>query len=691
MREMRKIFILMVVVFGFGILFSSEGHADKWVCYTYDEVDEDELKAAARDHSGSSSIPVEILETTGSNTEIVYSQTSFLRTCEADTGGTFMSCPENEYYQVETLESDRRCTSFSGAFTEYTHYNDKGEIVADCGRDGSPSCNNWEDIGGFEQTDVDYVCGMDNESWVEMDASDWICPSCKELAERDQEIPQLDLSNFDALSFNSFPHFSSTQKDLSFMAYVEACINRIPMLNLEVSVNDGMEDLSSLTGIYARHNTLDYNHENLGRLNEFDMPEQDNFREAYTLRGDLKGYRAWAWRGRLVDAIERTSELNNLQIPGYPDTLQEQTIGDLFYSSDFLAGMVEEFETTNSCEGSISSNQTYATNVLVSMDELGSQETCTVDDIGDYYQTYGMNSVLKDELRDVMNIPESTEITGISSLGSGGDTPISYSLAFDFEINEIGYDNMTELMNELNDDENHEDFYDLFRDEGILSDSLLYDGAYDSTNYIFSDSKACGSYEPSYTSYELSGDFTEINQIGGSDRVELMVPISAELVNDISMNIDLEVEIEHDCDAVWDWMNFGELEPRTFAKCLYNFDDCILNERTLDSGNLDHEVAACGMGPPSSNLETTLKDGARGDTHLEQEITVYRNCESNDNWIAGEKQHACKEGEIYRCYFEPSLDTVDFVEKVEAGETININDDWYVCLGDGTWNSVYCE
>ena len=686
MREMRKIFILMVVVFGFGILFSSEGYADNWVCYAYDDVTEDELRDNFPSQTGS---PLDIVDAISESE--VKSRTAFIRSCESPAGETFQHCPEDEYYRVETFEVEQRCLSFSGAHTRYEHYVD-GEKVADCGLGGSPSCDDWSDedvVADGESTgDIDFYCGEDDDLWETVSAQEWLCPTCKELAMRVDSPPVLDLSSFSSLSFRDFPIFSDSNNDITFMAFVEACINRIPIMNLKLDLlTDEEESLSSGVGIYARHDTLDYNNDNMGLYRDFNVPHQENFMETYTLKGNLRAYRAWAWRERLIVGMERMVDSKGLDVPGFPSTNEPQTIGDLYYSEDFLAGMgdlTEEADTE--CSARITASRDYTINVLTSVPQLDGEDMCKSDDLNNYMGTHGMTDSLEEVLKEQFNIGEEVDVLS-ASFSPGNNDVVEFNTEVEIDIND--YEDFNSTSDALDKIENgevvHDELYEKIKDSGDLSKDTLRNDAKDSRPDIFDvDFEGCNNYEFSLTSFDLDGDFSQLEETG-PDTISLNVPIKTNWVNDIAGRLSLDVETDHDCDATWDWMGFGEVEPEVLAKCLYNWDECLMNPR--DDEN-DHELAACGMGPPSELMDTTLKDAARGNKVLEPQITTYRRCEDDDYWVSGENMFACREGDTYRCKFEPSLDTVNFVEKANVGETINISDDWYVCLNDGTWNPI---
>ena len=338
--------LFTIITFLFVISFVN---ADNWVCYdSTGTVTAEQLKAKMSYQKNS---PLQIIKTSGSSS-VSYTQSSFFTTCSDLSTVTY--CPENQYFLKTSINDAQQCDSFDGAHHQYvTNYqpgcksNDWNcrapPLIdgVDCGLGGGPSCNKFSAISGSGAPSYSFVCGKNNDQWKTMKpSSEWECPECQELAERQGGVePEMgDIKSFRDLSFGDQFKFSGTNIDLSFMVYILACINRVPMVNLQVDLIDKLtgQPVNTEFGIYAKHETLDYNEDNLGMLKDFLIPDQDEFKKTYTIEGTLSAYRAWAWRSRLASAMEKITDKLSLSVPGYPSNKDDLKQGNLYYSPDFL-------------------------------------------------------------------------------------------------------------------------------------------------------------------------------------------------------------------------------------------------------------------------------------------------------------------------------------------------------------------
>jgi hypothetical protein len=504
----------------------------------------------------------------------------------------------------------------------------------------------------------------------------------------------LDLSSFNQLSFREYPLFSRSSSDISFVAYVEACLNRVPMMNLRTQLNDQSGNTQSdAYGIYARHNTLDYNQENLGLLEDFRIPEQDQFRKTYELQGTLNAYRPWAWRKRLVDGIGIMVDRKGLSVPGYPSEREPQKIGDLYYSADFLQGSNIQSQQL-SCDGRTEQLQSYSVNIPGNIPEYGSGDMCTYSDLTQYYEDNGFDQNLKDTLRNLFPFDNSDELLSLN-IKQKENQLIAFSVSdVTFNVTQLGYNDTEEFLDSVGDEvQDQQSAVENLLDENESFESTLYDASFDRLKglYYYGNSMAqCGDYEPEFLYYQLDGsaDFEEED----NQTVSMSADFQSMWKNDIIAGIDVEVEKDFDCSYSWDFANLGNIDSETLAKCLYNWDACLMGEVDDQNGRTYKEVAACGMGPPSDLLDTTLKDAARGENVHTETVSVYKTCENGNDWVSENENYACVDGQTYRCKYYPSLDTISFVDHAQPGEALKTGPGMgFVCKDSGKWEGLTCN
>lgn len=681
MKTIKFLLFILIVVFSIINVYS-----DNWVCYdaTVSGVTEGELRNKFYWQPGS---PLQIIRTYSSSSS--YTKTAHIR--EGVTQKTFSYCPENNYYLKTTSTCSNACNSFSGAHhTQNIQFND-GTVY--CGLGGSPSCTSWSSSNSCSNQPIkEYVCGYSNNLWSTMSATTWDNPLCRELAIRQDEEPILDLSSFDRLSFRNYPLYAGEKSDMSFVAYVEACINRVPMMNLKTQLLYNNTVSSQATGLYAKHETLDYNNENLGMLEDFDVPPQTEFMKIYSLNGELNAYRPWAWRSRLVEGIEKTVEKYNLNVPGYPTDNNPQKIGDLYYSSDFLGGAVMH-NTNLDCSQKTMQTQTYSVHVPGNIPELAGDDMCTINDLREYYETYGLTNELENTLRNLFPFSSNDDMKELSISKRDNELYEVYLSNIDFDVEDLGFNSSEDFIEEYSSFSKQKELFEYFLDNGIVKMEDIDSNAYSILQgyYFYGNSmKDCGSYDPQFENHELRTNM-DIEK-DGNKKVTIGIPVQVMWINDMIVNLDIKVEKEISCEESWNFANLGTLNSKTLAQCLYNWDECILKPVNDPNGKIYREVADCGMGPPSDLQDTTLKDAARGNKVLIQNVPVYRKCVEGNDWISSENNYACVDGETYRCKYNPSLDTIDFVKKAKPGDILKRDTGvGYVCMNNGDWVPISCN
>jgi hypothetical protein len=683
-------------------------HADNWVCYdSTGKVTEAELRAKFQEIGVQPNSPLQIIDTTQKT--VTYTISSYFRDCGDSTSFTY--CPENDYYLKSIFDSAQRCAKFEGAHHIYIGSNNLIDGV-DCGLGGGPYCAEFYTVGDTSTpAEQSFVCGKDDNDWQTMTASsNWICPTCKELAVRYGDTPPYmgNITTFRDLSFPSGIKFSNSTIDLSFMVYILACINRVPMLNLKVDLIDpeNNEIKNTEYGIYAKHMTIDYNAENLGMLRDYHLPNQEEYKKTYILKANLSGYRAWAWRERLVDAITRVVNDKDLEVPGYPYNTTQQKFGNLYYSDDFLLNLDKINNVSLTSTATVNKTQSGSINVLKNIDYVDGHEMCTVSDLEDYVNQYGLTTDLLNQLGKVIPLNNGTYLD-IYNIQPGNNEVVNLKyndLSITIDNETLFNQTIDELNNGLDGD------LDLLNSLNILTYSKIDSDARNVVSgwFDYSSDIGCDSYNYKIgdvyltnLDYTVTNNTEEVydNETNTTETITVShtitfnnVDIDATWINDIIANLELKYETNISTEYSWNFATLGELDPLNLAKCLYHFKECILG-KVSDGTNTFYEVADCGMGPPSALAEPSIKDGARGSKTINQTIVVYRKCSGNDSWISKYGVYSCFNNTYYKCNFAvDGNDVIIGVKQAYYGDVINKgNGEAYVCTAPGIWKEINCN
>ncbi len=278
-----------------------------------------------------------------------------------------------------------------------------------CGTEG---CNSGSFTIEGRPCGSDYTDGeWTTTSSETIDTSGWTCPAAKILAKLYTPDP-LSL-NFGKISAGG-KHSNSVLRggennSFYFTANIPACINRIPMLNLKVKLKNETEVVRKEHGIYTKHQTISYGEdEKSGMIEDFEIPKQKEFKKEYTLKSSLKGYKAWAWRQQLVEAIEKITDIetdwNDLP-EGIPT--EPKKVGDLYFSKDFIAPLAvgEGASCTGTVEDSVSCTiETY------SLDLSTDGNMCSYQDLISYKSGNGLTDSLVNKIRSNCNISTDSDI-----------------------------------------------------------------------------------------------------------------------------------------------------------------------------------------------------------------------------------------------------------------------------------------
>lgn len=526
--------------------------------------------------------------------------------------------------------------------------------------------------GTVLSTSIDNVCGRNNRSWATISVSkDWYCPMCKALAIR-HKPGYLD-SGFASLSSNRLIFRSNDSVKFYFNAYIPACVNRIPMMNLDIGLVNGSNITEySKIGVYARHKTIDYGLNELGGvLENFVIPDQEEFRKIYDLRATLKSYRMWSWRQRFAEALKRVVLYKNLKLPREIDIDELPPgepfdFGELYLSRDFMSG---GFSVNASATGDVlGTNYTLQINATCNLDvsSLGIDEIKTAEDLKSFIlnenkkelvlsaleENESICSTLGGELLDVYYV---REIPGAKMANFTDEIIINVS-----KLDIDGIENSSELVSFLSSPENLETFANALYELEILKRNQELISIINASEYGNESAKV------SYLGKE-------------TDKYRGLA------------EIDLLLAVNSSTERSWNWRSLQNVSLTELAKCLYNWDSCLLNPRTDMPWN-GTEAADCGYGPregsfvyvwslnQASNF-SKFYDGARGEKTIGRKITVYRSCEPGEEWISKERIYLCANGTIYKCIYRLSSDEVGIVSERAFPEDILLSnfEGGYIC------------
>jgi len=260
-----------------------------------------------------------------------------------------------------------------------------------------------------------------------VDESEWFCPSAKALSMRHRPgnldagigVSGAGYSDLETMSYRSESNMS-----YNILAAVPACVNRVPMIKADVTMNDDYSGETVVkSGVYANHMNLYYGPGgSKGKLKEVELPDQDSFRRQYDVQISSDTYRMWAWRQRFAGAVQESVDQQNLELPDdvSVDDIAKQyrdsgkSVGDLWLSSDFLYGaeagdpttrqVVIERQINSTCTqdvGEISERNFGSAEEFVSFTENNEEEAIDIlGKSGGNYCNMGSNETLQD-IRDV--------------------------------------------------------------------------------------------------------------------------------------------------------------------------------------------------------------------------------------------------------------------------------------------------
>ncbi|MGM5488550.1 MAG: hypothetical protein ACQESG_06370 [Nanobdellota archaeon] len=578
--------------------------------------------------------------------------------------------------------------SYDSGYTPSSYGLQPGDTYTYC-EDGDYT--QWDEVtvqGGTVINETTwYTCGQNNNSWQTATVSeDWCdCPRGERVAEMHE--PGNLTTGFSSLSYNAPGGilFSGEEEDFTFNAYVEACLNRIPLLRLQLDMTEELDEGTnpvshSKTGIYAKHQTINYTGEHAGKLGKFEIPEQEAFKKTYNISSDLNSYRFWSWRYEFGDALKQTVRNKGLSIPysGSVDDLSpnmDHTVGDLYLSETYMEGglnvtvgqsgfanaVIHELEIMGECTLSV-----YDLNLPGVTDDANAVETALQDPAN--------VQSLMDQIEnnpDWCNMDEGVEIENVSFI-EAVELPIYDNVSRNYSVTVSDLDiqgvtNANQLETFLGDEDNYENF----------TNGLINLGELAPDDFI-----------------------QEVKDVQGGAIADIdTVTMEAVGSGEVGAKVDLHYFVESSSNTSWSWRALENVTMDELARCLYNWDACLLDPRNGSVAWEMYSIADLGYGT-GVNTSTynwsrqrvdnysIYYDGARGEEYYSFNVTVYRNCETGEPWISEAGDHACVNGSIYRCRFTPDAGTGGFVTKKEIGSTLIINetsDLGYRCSYEGEW------
>jgi hypothetical protein len=725
---------------------------------------------------------------------------------------------------------------------------DDGETAGDY-ENPEPSCNSGESYVQLRSETRQFAtCGKEDgesDSYDEtpettnVDDSQWTCPGTKALSLRHEPgtlNPGIGLASSGYSDLNSMTYKSNSNMSYYFTAAIPACVNRIPMINLNVEMEDrNGNQATEKTGLYAAHMNLYYgpNGDQQGRLKEVELPEQQSFRKKYRTDAEVRSYRMWAWRQRFADSVSQQVDQQNLQLPENTDVSEVaqdyrdsgKSVDDLWLSTQFLYGaeagepqsqtqtITRRINTT--CRVDVRSIgeldledyedlQEFAEDNPERLKEvLGKEEGenyCSVSDEQELKDIWSVNqagttdrvfeekdgtvstkvldNVTRNDLRieidvRVMNLTVNEGSSGYEAVFGGdseGERKINTSEEFN-KWSDFNGDVAAEYLR------NHSEYWILEDDDeefnltlgtpvevsGPVGEESTYNASFnaDMTRYMtgsdFENMESEDFQDDVWQSLRgpvLDSDWAPNESLKPTDRFDsryvwdvldheangrfegAMTLNTSIDQSDYKADVDIGLLQEQEARESWNWRALQDITMTELAKCMYNWEECMNNERSMSERSYNaREVFDAGYGPwegsftfswsqdaaeqraeelqeaidqsyeYNRSIDATFDkyyDGARG--YDQQDITptnVYRRCDSDQGWTSAsgefynDSQFLCPDSTetsadgssttqadtetAYTCKFQPASNLPDYVERAEEFEARQVNGDWYVC------------
>lgn len=757
-----------------------------------------------------------------------------IQSCDTDFDA---SANQLEYCSQPYIQYKTKTIYFCDADGDNTY--DSGETKGDY-ENPEPSCNTGETYVQLDSETRQFAtCGKEDgesDSYDEtpqttsVDENTWSCPGTKALSLRHEAgslNPGIGLSASGYSDLDSMTYKSKNNMSYYFTAAIPACVNRIPMINLNVQMDDRNGNLQAeKTGLYAAHMNLYYgpNGDQQGRLREVNLPEQKSFRKKYRTEANVKSYRMWAWRQRFAESVTNTVNEKNLQMPENRDVSEiaedyrdeGRSVGDLWLSTQFLYG-AEAGEPQNQTQ---TITRQINTTCRIDVRKVVEEDFDDSDDFVQYIEDNpedaknllghdGGNYCNVNDEQELQEIWNATQADTTDRIFEEKDGFVSTTLfdnrtvdKADLQINVTDMNlthnttsggplNFGEDENEtkINTSDRFKDYAQAYPDkaEGFLRNHSEYwipeDGDLELDDYsalvvegpVGEETVYVASFRADLTRYMTPEEYSGLDADEQFDQLEgpvlddewspndNLTPVDrfegryvwnvldaqagdgyeAELRLNTSIDqsdyyTDVEVGLiqEQEARESWNWRALQEITMTELAQCMYNWESCMNNKRSMSERSYEAtEVFDSGYGPwedsftfqwsqqaaedradelqtaidqsyeYNRSLDTTFDkyyDGARG--YDQQDITptnVYRRCDPEGGWTsqAGEfyddSQFICPDSEstaadgsepsgaeknkAYTCKFRPGSNLPSYVKQAEEFEARQVDGDWYVC------------
>jgi hypothetical protein len=269
---------------------------------------------------------------------------------------TFMTCGDPRNY-LKT-GSDRGTDTKSQEIKEYLigvdgYYSKAGHDIT-----GDPR----EDDPGPTLTD-DILSDMDQEAdpykSVELNnPDDWACKGGAALSNRHDRGEMKVAAAASKSSAGGGPvgqmYVDKDVINASLNTVIPACVNRIPMMRLKAQIIPGEgnpsdwrgNSVSTSKGLFAKHESVSYGSKSdINSVKDIEFPTQKSFKRNYNLTFDLRSYRAWAWRERFPEAVDKAVE--RLEASG-KDVIDSEDLTDVEHN-----GSISSYDSVQEMANSI--------------------------------------------------------------------------------------------------------------------------------------------------------------------------------------------------------------------------------------------------------------------------------------------------------------------------------------------------
>lgn len=218
----------------------------------------------------------------------------------------------------------------------------------------------------------------------------------------------------------------------------------------------------------------------------------------------------------------------------------------------------------------------------------------------------------------------------------------------------------------------------------------------------------------------MINDVHDVTTIGEQFSVNMTFGTSVITRDSYQAYVEITTLLEEESRNTWNWRALQEVSMTDLARCMYNWDQCFDNSRSLDADWDGKEIFDAGFGPrvgtftyqwsedsvenstedlqENYNVDASAEfnkyyDGASGtETTDLMDVKVYRPCETDEAWINQEtdntlyedNQFVCSDNDDTAYYCDYSAGNLPgYVESADVGSFYEVNGDYYVCQDTG--------